>query len=603
MIARGSFACAAAALFLAACGGGTPGGFTLPSASDGATNGTMPLRQPKSRLEIRLKIPKRNRHVHYVSASTKSIVVFEGTTKLGGFNTTPSAGGCTSQAGSTLCTFRFELASGANKTLVVNAYDRTKGAGKLLSSGSVTKTIVTGLNVIPLTLDGVVASVAIAIQNPSSPAGTAAKLALTVMASDPDGNIIIGPGKYSAPITLTDSDASGKTHLSTTTATGPNDRITLQYTGGVLTSATIGASATGVTAITPARFTPTPAVAGNFILPTSIGARTGLSLEANAITSSGSNLWVSGDDNNHHGALFTMTTSGAFTTFIPGAGVSIDLPNDYLNGLAPGPDGSAWYVGDVNVGNITPLGAATDQSLNSVGLPGCSNPNGRRIVPANDLGAWFTVDCSTVSQLAHLATNGFLTANALPSTFVPNGLVVGTDGNVYVAGVDNGTTAAILRATVSGSTVTGTSIVDVPAAGTNAVGIAQSADGDLWETVSPLTSCAPASSLVRLHLAAGFAQSSTSVFPTLAGCSYPNFPSALADGSLWVPEFEYDVVEQVIPGANQAAPALFDLALPSPPTVFAEMHDSTVGPDGYLYFTNDDVGQPTFSSNVVKVAY
>ena len=291
-----------------------------------------------------------------------------------------------------------------------------------------------------------------------------------------------------------------------------------------------------------------------------------------------------------------MSTSGTFTTFAPGVAPSTALPDDAFNGLILGSDGNVWYAGFSNVGNITPAGVATNYPLAGIGGI-CAGAAGDRIARAKDGGLWISVACAVGSQLLHVTTTGVFATSPLPAAFInPQGLVVGKDGNVYIAGSDDGPTSAILQATVSGASVTGTSIVDIANAATDTFGIAQSSGGDLWATNDDCTS-----TLIRLHLATGFAQSSTSVFHTMAGCVNPAFLVALPDGSLWVPEAGY--AERVLPGSSQTAPALFDIALPSPYTDFGTYWDSTIGSDGDLYLTNDNVGIANASSNVVKIAF
>lgn len=88
-------------------------------------------------------------------------------------------------------------------------------------------------------------------------AGVAQSFPLQVTVKDQNGNVIQGP--YPEPITLTDSDASGITRLSTTAVTSGTQAVSLQYTGQRLSNTvTISASATGVAGgnITSATFTP-----------------------------------------------------------------------------------------------------------------------------------------------------------------------------------------------------------------------------------------------------------------------------------------------------------------------------------------------------------
>ena len=127
---------------------------------------------------------------------------------------------CAPSEGSTFCTFRIGLRTG-RQTLVINTYDGTGGTGHLLSQGRVTQLIRPGLNVIPVTLDGVVASIVVALQGASPPAGAAVSVPLTVMGEDADGNVIVGAGSFTNPITLSSSDTSGALTVPTVPITKP----------------------------------------------------------------------------------------------------------------------------------------------------------------------------------------------------------------------------------------------------------------------------------------------------------------------------------------------------------------------------------------------
>ena len=596
-------ACAAGALFFAsACSGGVPTGGALPASSN-AASAQARAAQKNARVEVRLQIPKRRKRAHYVSPSTQSISIAEGSTTLGTFNTTATSPKCKANNGGTICTFKIGVIPGGNRSFLVRTFDQPSGAGTLLSTGTVNKKIVAGLNIIPITLSGVIASIAVSVQNPTSPVGTRATDAVTVMAQDADGNTIVGPGNYSVPIALSNSDTSGVTTLSTTVVSSPGTRVYLTYTGANFSNATIGAAASGVlsTSVTPGRFTPTPVLLGSFTLPTNIGSATSLSLQPIAITSGpDGNLWVSAQDSSStYQALLRMTTSGTFTTFVPGVSPSTTLPNDAINGLVSGSDGKIWYAADNNVGNVTTGGVATNYPLSAVaGI--CTDFDGERIIRAQDGGLWMTIQCDTGSQLLHITTTGVITVNTLPASFDnATGLVLAKDNGVYIAGYNSGTTAAILRATVAGAKVTSTATVLAASVTTGALGIAQSADGDIWATSDGCDQ----SVLIRVHLATGFSAGSLTSIPTQAGCQNPAFITALPDNSLWVAENGSPDVTQVIPSSTGGTPSMFDLAVPSPYTIYGDLWDAAAGADGNVYFTNSDTGNGGFSANVVKVAY
>ena len=114
-------------------------------------------------------------------------------------------------------------------------YDGTNGTGNVLSSGSVTQTIVANaVNAVNATLNGTVASVSLTVPSLTVKAGVATALPVIVNAKDADGNTIVGPGGYSVPVVLADSDTSGVTAISPATVTGPGAAATFSYNGGPL---------------------------------------------------------------------------------------------------------------------------------------------------------------------------------------------------------------------------------------------------------------------------------------------------------------------------------------------------------------------------------
>jgi hypothetical protein len=104
-----------------------------------------------------------------------------------------------------------------------------------------------------------VASVAIALGTTNPPTGTATTIPVLLTITNTAGAVVTGSGTLREPIVLTDSDTSGHTKLSTTTVTLAGTVVTLAYDGSrLVTSATIGATVTGVSAanITAAILTP-----------------------------------------------------------------------------------------------------------------------------------------------------------------------------------------------------------------------------------------------------------------------------------------------------------------------------------------------------------
>jgi hypothetical protein len=63
--------------------------------------------------------------------------------------------------------------------------------------------------VLPLILNGVPSSIVVALTQSSVNGGVSASIPVSIVAEDAGGNIIVGPGSYANPITLTDSDGTG----------------------------------------------------------------------------------------------------------------------------------------------------------------------------------------------------------------------------------------------------------------------------------------------------------------------------------------------------------------------------------------------------------
>jgi hypothetical protein len=113
------------------------------------------------------------------------------------------------------------------------------------------------------------------------------------------------------------------------------------------------------------------------------------------------------------------------------------------------------------------------------------------------------------------------------------------------------------------------------------VGIAQSADGDIWATTG---GCAP-SAFIRLHTASTFAAAVADEFTTL-----------------WAPDNAYAGAARTTPGVYPATPVQFDMLLPTPGGVAGSEFDVLLGPDGDLYFS-DDSSTASATGDLAKVAY
>lgn len=256
---------------LCGCGGGG-GGSALPQAgptslpSAGLQNVTVSITIPAaaSAGSAAMRSPR------YVSINTQSasIAVNGGTPVIA--NLAAGSPNCTLiSGGGRTCTVALSAPVGSD-TFTEITYASATGTGAPLSQSKTAATIVAGkANAVSITLDGIVASIALTLANTSPTEGTPATIPLTVNFNDASGAAIIGSDPFVNPITLTNSDGSGATTLSKTTLNSPADAagLTVAYTGAVIAQAVFAASSTGVpaAAITGATLTPQASAKAAFV--------------------------------------------------------------------------------------------------------------------------------------------------------------------------------------------------------------------------------------------------------------------------------------------------------------------------------------------------
>jgi len=230
---------------LCGCGGSSS---HIPAATPVAT-ASVPTSAAAASVTISVFVPSptqalARRRSKYVSASTQSVsVAIDGALPVA-INVGPTSPQCVAASGGSQCSLSIGAPPG-NDSFSVIAWDAPGGAGNVLSRALLAFTVAAGhVNAIPLTLDGVISSVAVTLPVPNPAAGLAVTLPVAVNAYDADGNDIIGPGSYAdasgnpVTIALSDSDSSGATTLSATSLTAPAT-VTLTYTGVAVSGATI----------------------------------------------------------------------------------------------------------------------------------------------------------------------------------------------------------------------------------------------------------------------------------------------------------------------------------------------------------------------------
>lgn len=260
-----------AALF-AGCSARTPIS-ALPQLNEPAFNArAFPAKAVVAKLTVTIKIPPKAASPRFISPSSKGAkLVFKGPQALTTTAVlTTGSKSCKSSNGSLLCTFSLSLDAGSYKA-DVTTYDKPPvkgsfpGAKELSTAANIPVAVKAGVtNAFNVSLDGIVASLAIAL--PAGTIGTAATKAMTIVAKDPDGNVITGT--YENPIAISDGDGSGHTSVATSGADHPpagkllssSDKATLAYDGNsALLSTAISASASGATRVS-ATFAPVPAI-------------------------------------------------------------------------------------------------------------------------------------------------------------------------------------------------------------------------------------------------------------------------------------------------------------------------------------------------------
>lgn len=153
------------------------------------------------------------------------------------------APGCTTTASGLTCVITVQAPIGTD-TFAVALYDAPSASGALLGTGTATVAITDANTAVGITIGGVVAAVRLTLANPAPAGGAAATLSLTVTALDADGNIILAD-PYATPITLSNSDTSGATQLSSATVTTPAQAVTVGFNGTPSLHVTFSAAVAG----------------------------------------------------------------------------------------------------------------------------------------------------------------------------------------------------------------------------------------------------------------------------------------------------------------------------------------------------------------------
>jgi hypothetical protein len=208
-------AVAAGTMLLVACGGGGMNPYGSVVNSPGNGSGNPPTRLVNVKVVVTVNRGS-NREIRpgYVSINTKSLVIELTSVNGGGvsgvkattINTTAHARACKQESSSIVCSATAEGSPGED-VFAVTTYSATNATGSVLSVGTVQAKVAGGGNVpisntLSLTLDGVIASLKLALAPNWAKRGTPAKANLTLAAFDATGAQIVGPSDFSVPVVL-----------------------------------------------------------------------------------------------------------------------------------------------------------------------------------------------------------------------------------------------------------------------------------------------------------------------------------------------------------------------------------------------------------------
>jgi streptogramin lyase len=606
----------AAALGLAACGGGGGGTASMPAAHPTSAGTTAPTGPAGPTTPVSFRIDggsaatsAKTRTPKFISPSTQSatisLLVGSTPTILATVNLTPGSTGCVTGSSGLVCTVTINAPIGQD-TFVINTYDQPNAAGNLLSTATDIATIaLNATNIVAVALNGVIASVKVILGSSSVVAGTPATTTVNVVAFDAQNNVIIGPGNYSTPVTLTNSDTTGIVTLSSTQVLAPGAPVTLSYSGASSVGATITPAA-GTAQATPAFFSPTGYAFTTFPLPISDTEAMTPGVAVPGSHGPTGNVWYS-----QFGMVGYISPSGAANAYQT-------VPQEDIYGLALGSDGNVWWGGfNGDAGSITPGGVVTP--ISSVITPnGCASGGGDKggqadattrrraqgglpqtlcsgvnwIVNGPDNRLWFSDDSGMIGNIdpaTRIATEWDLTQRPswpAGNYAEPEQIAFGPDGKIYAS--DNQGLIDQITVNIGSHTVTdATQIVSNVGCDWGGDALAVTPDGTLWtgDECANLIIVPPNS----------FATGSEQTFSIAAISNNDSFGMmALTPGSIWAVDFNSNLVYRI--SGTATAPAISTL---TPWTSAFEGLALSPGPDGNMWAAADPGG----NDFMAKIAY
>lgn len=454
---RLTLACALVAA-LTACGSSGSGPVPVPQISP------PPVQTPDAQFVMHIPaiaaVASNARRPMDFSASTQSVTIALGTQVLATADVSTSSTACKPDTGGRSCTIGVSAPSG-NDQFTITAYDQANAKGNAIAQGTVAATISGSAQpaTVNVTVAGAIRKLALMLSNPYPPVGTATTANVVVNALDADGNIVLGP--YAAPITLSDSDTSGATSLSSTSITGSSTAATLTYTGAApFISATITASLAGDGSAS-ATFAPVPQFVNAYTPANAPGFFPRGPGPWNITKGPDGNMWVAATG---YSEFIKVAPDGTMTYY--------PLPNTQaqIQGIVVGSDGNLWTAEENNnaIAKITPSGTITEYPLpGSYAAPDC-------LTLGSDGNVWFFDGANDV--IGKITPGGQVTEYPMPADSGVNNIASGSDGNLWLSDSQNN---AIVKVSTSGAVLAS---YPIPSAKANPYGLTAGPDGNIWFT-------------------------------------------------------------------------------------------------------------------------
>lgn len=478
---------------LAACAGGSSGvatnGSMLPSAqSEAAQPQLRTAAQTDGKAVIVVKIPHKALNVQYVSPSTKSMMISVTGAPKQTFNLGAGDPGCATKTATVICREVATLPLG-EQIVLITLYDGLLGKGHELAAASTWVKIEPKNEAkIPVTLEGVPATAIVSFSGSaktSVPAGAQAVVPVTVNAYDADDNLIVSPGNYATAVTLTDSDKSGATKLSSNYVNASGEAIQLTYTGAKLSSATVtpfvkgAAQAKGTATLTISATPASPSPAPSAVTIKDFPVNTSYTAPEAIVSGPNNALWFTQSG----GYLQEMTTSGTLSKAFPVSGADALV---YLSSGTGG--GTMWFTapGQNALGRMISLTAGTSTTI---AVSNCGVPySGTALTGSSDGAVWFLANCNGNGAVGRMTTSGAITEYTTSEPYL-NGITTGPDGAIWftedcgVSSCSNGDAGKVGRITTDGKSLS-EYLIPINASGIGGYPneITPGPDGALWFT-------------------------------------------------------------------------------------------------------------------------